>query len=227
MRAVVFDYYFTLAQPTLTDFSALSKALGCVAGNDEIERHRRELLATRPLLTPVFDGQPDPFRTFRDYWQEFGDDLFQRLGVIGGGHAYADNRGIAHQTAALYPDVPPVLDWIRQAGLPTGVLSDADRDDLTTSIAACGLGVDAVVCSEDLACYKPHRSCFEAICSKLGVEPKDAMYVGDSPLNDIEGSRRAGLRAVWLNRRGLERPNEFEPPKFVAHTLEDIRVLLE
>ena len=226
-KAVVFDYYFTLAEPTLTDFAALAEELACVADQDEIARHRRELLAVRPLTTPVFDGQTDPFRTFGDYWRAFGEDLFERLGVTGGGSAYAANRSAAHQAAVLYPDVLPALDRLRDRGVLTAVLSDADREYLDANITGCGMRFDAVVCSEDLACYKPHRSCFEEVCSRLGVAPEDATYVGDTPLNDVEGGRRAGMRAVWLNRRGLEWPADLEPPELVITSLADLPELLE
>jgi putative hydrolase of the HAD superfamily len=32
----------------------------------------------------------------------------------------------------------------------------------------------------------------------MGVTPAEAMYVGDHPINDVEGSKLAGLTAVWI-----------------------------
>ncbi len=196
------------------------------ATHAEIEVFRRELLATRPLLTSRFDGEPDQFRSFHDYWCEFGDELFRKLGVDGGGEAYATTRRHAHEAAAVYPDVLPALEWLRQRGFRTGVLSDADRDHLEASIAGSGLRFDSILSSEELACYKPHRYCFEAACARLDVRPADALYVGDTPLTDIEGSRRAGLRPIWLNRRGLEWPEDLEPPDDIAESLDDLVQLL-
>lgn len=125
------------------------------------------------------------------------------------------------------PDVPNALETLGERGLRTGVLSDADTDQISACLARCDLHFDAVLCSEDLGCYKPHRSVFHAACEALGVEPGDAVYVGDSPINDVEGSRRAGLGAVWLNRRGLRWPDDLDPPELVATSLDDmIEILL-
>lgn len=225
MRALILDYFFTLAEPTLADFGKLADLLGCA--ETEIAARRRELLRVRPLTSSVFDGEPVVFRSFHDYWVEFGDALFGQLGVQGGGHAYAEDRRLAHQSAVLYPDVPAFLVWLRQQGWRIAVLSDADSDYLEASVTACGLIFDAVLSSEELACYKPHQYCFRAACAALDVEPNDAIYVGDTPITDIEGSRRAGLRPVWLNRRGLDWPTELDPPDLVVHTLEDLPLLLE
>lgn len=39
-----------------------------------------------------------------------------------------------------------------------------------------------------------------------GVEPSSIVHVGDSVEHDVAGAQAAGLRAIWLNRRGLPRP---------------------
>ena len=66
-RAVVFDYYFTLARPQLTDFHALALELGCDAHPDDVERTRREHMAARPPMPPlVFDGEPPVLPNYVD-----------------------------------------------------------------------------------------------------------------------------------------------------------------
>ena len=224
MKAVIFDFYFTLVEPKLTNFAELAATLGCAA--DDVAEQRRLLLGERPLLTNIFDGERPTFRTFHDYWVEFGDELFARLGVEGGGNAYAANRRAAHGEATVYPEAPAALDALRKRGLRLGVLSDADHDQITACLGRCNLHFDAVLCSEDLRCYKPHRSVFHAACEALGIAPGEAVYVGDSPVNDVEGSRRAGLRAVWLNRRGLAWPDDLAPPDLVAKSLDDLPEML-
>ena len=224
MKAVIFDFYFTLVEPKLTNFAELAATLGCAA--DDVAEQRRLLLAERPLLAPVFDGERPTFRTFHDYWVEFGDDLFARLGVEGGGNAYAANRRAAHGEATVYREAPTALEALRKRGLHLGLLSDADRDQITACLARCNLHFDAVLCSEDLRCYKPHRAAFHAACKALDVAPGEAVYVGDRPVNDVEGSRRAGLGTVWLNRRGLAWPGDLDPPDLVANSLDDLAEML-
>ena len=61
----------------------------------------------------------------------------------------------------------------------------------TVSLAACQHGS-----------AKPDASIFLAACARLGVAPREALYVGDDVLLDVRGAQQAGMRAVWLNRHG-------------------------
>ena len=225
--AVVFDYYFTLARPELTDFHALAVELGCEITAEAVHQARLDHMGSRPPFPPpAFDGDPPPFRSVRTEWTDFAEPLFARLGVRGGGEAYAARRSRAHGEALLYPEVRSVLSALRDNGWRIGVLSDADTADLTANVARHRLELDAIVCSEELLCYKPHRTCFEAICDALGVVPGDAVFVGDSPVTDIEGSRRAGLTPVWINRRHLDWPAEFNAPATTIESLDELVDLL-
>ena len=54
---------------------------------------------------------------------------------------------------------------------------------------------------------KPHASIFEAALAALEVAPAEAVMVGDSYADDIEGARALGIRAILIDRDGL-RPGE-------------------
>ena len=45
---------------------------------------------------------------------------------------------------------------------------------------------------------------FRQACSRLGLEPKHAAYVGDRLGTDAVGAARAGLTGVWIDRYGAE-----------------------
>ena len=49
---------------------------------------------------------------------------------------------------------------------------------------------------------KPHLSIFAAALHLVGVRAADAVMVGDSVRQDVEGALRAGMRAVLLHRSG-------------------------
>ena len=49
---------------------------------------------------------------------------------------------------------------------------------------------------------KPHESIFRALLELLGVEPGEAVMVGDTIEDDVEGARAVGMRAVLLDREG-------------------------
>ena len=57
---------------------------------------------------------------------------------------------------------------------------------------------------------KPHPSIFQAVLDDLRVLPADAVMVGDSVSQDIEGALRAGMRAVLLHRSAHASPRADE-----------------
>ena len=91
---------------------------------------------------------------------------------------------------------------------PTCVVSNVDRDDLLAALRATRLSFDHVLTSEDVRAYKPRPDLFVAGLAALGVSSDDAVHVGDSWRNDVCGALGVGVRAIWLNRRGLRRPSE-------------------
>ena len=59
----------------------------------------------------------------------------------------------------------------------------------------------------------------------MGVAPHEAMYVGDHPTNDVEGSKKAGLTAVWIPYvRPF--PDGVTPPDHTIEALSEIPDLL-
>ena len=62
--------------------------------------------------------------------------------------------------------------------------------------------VDGVVTSADVGAAKPDAAMFERALALAGVEPAEAVHVGDSVENDVEGARAVGIRAVLVARDG-------------------------
>ena len=117
---------------------------------------------------------------------------------------------IAHfarpESWTLYPEVLEVLAALRGEGLKLLVVSNwdstlpslLDRLDLTRFL-------DGVVVSAFVGCSKPGRGIFEAALAAAGVAPHEALHVGDSPSDDYEGARSAGLPVLLLDRAGVAR----------------------
>jgi HAD superfamily hydrolase (TIGR01549 family) len=56
----------------------------------------------------------------------------------------------------------------------------------------------AIVVSEAVGWRKPHRIIFDNALRMLHVKPEDTVFVGDSPLEDVDGAKAAGLRSVFV-----------------------------
>lgn len=105
---------------------------------------------------------------------------------------------------SLYPEVLEVLEALRVRGMKLLVVSNwdsslpglLDRLDLTRRF-------DAVVVSALVGASKPAREIFETALAAAGVAAHEALHVGDSPSEDYEGARAAGVPALLLDRSGV------------------------
>jgi putative hydrolase of the HAD superfamily len=99
----------------------------------------------------------------------------------------------------LFEDALPVLEELRAAQLRLGLVSNGIRD-LREFVVHHRLDVDAVIGSRAHGFVKPHPTIFQAALEQLGVEPAEAVMVGDSLEEDVEGARALGLRAILIDR---------------------------
>lgn len=58
--------------------------------------------------------------------------------------------------------------------------------------------VDAAIDSAVVGAEKPDRRIFEAALSAVGVEPSEALFVGDSLSRDMAGALALGMPHIWI-----------------------------
>jgi putative hydrolase of the HAD superfamily len=133
--------------------------------------------------------------------------LLERLELPGLDHATARRALLAALAFEPYPDALAALRALRELGLRLVVVSNWDCS-LPEFLEPSGLLelVDGVVSSAEVGAAKPDPAVFVAALQVAGVEPGEALHVGDSLENDVEGARRAGVRAVLLARDGVAAP---------------------
>jgi putative hydrolase of the HAD superfamily len=92
---------------------------------------------------------------------------------------------------------------MRAAGLRLVVVSNWDVS-LHDRLAETGLAslVDGAIASAELGVAKPDPAVFAHALTMAGVPPSEAVHIGDSPAEDVEGARAAGIAPVLLVRDG-------------------------
>jgi putative hydrolase of the HAD superfamily len=120
-----------------------------------------------------------------------------------------------------YPDAVPALAALRARGLPTVVVSNWDIS-LRDVLAGCGLQVDGVVTSAAVGAAKPSPLPVRAALDRAGVQPHEALLVGDTEAEDLPAARAAGVRCVLICRDAGPGPAGVE----VIHTLEALVPIL-
>jgi putative hydrolase of the HAD superfamily len=113
-----------------------------------------------------------------------------------------------HENFEIYEDVPDAIAALRSAGLRIGLVSNSARD-VREFARHHGLEVDAGISSFHHGRTKPHASIFRAVLDLLGVEADEAVMVGDTIADDIEGAQALGMRAILVDRGNVQL--EFEP----------------
>jgi putative hydrolase of the HAD superfamily len=79
--------------------------------------------------------------------------------------------------------------------------------------------MDFVVASAVVRSSKPHRDIFLYALDRAGIAPQEAIYVGDSYLADVLGSRAVGLHPVLIDR-DRRAPASIDAP--VVHALTEV-----
>ncbi len=102
-----------------------------------------------------------------------------------------------------FDDVRPALGRWRAAGSALVVASNWDIS-LHAVLERAGLreALDAVVTSAEVGASKPSGELFAAALSSAGAQAWEAVHVGDSLYEDVDGALAAGIEAVWLRRPG-------------------------
>jgi putative hydrolase of the HAD superfamily len=106
-----------------------------------------------------------------------------------------------HHAPALWLDaaVRATLVRLRQDGWRLAILTNGLPAVQAAKIAALGLSglIDHVVYAHEHAPDgKPAVACFAEVVRRLDVAAADTVFVGDDPVRDIGGARRAGLRTI-------------------------------
>jgi putative hydrolase of the HAD superfamily len=160
-------------------------------------------------------------------------DGFRRLGampddgaLLAALDAYA--RAVAGWSS-VFVDARETLDVLRERGYRLGLLSNTwwAADWHNADLAAHGLAdmLDELVYTSDLPHSKPHPSVFREIASRLRVAPEACVMIGDRQIDDVEGARAVGMRAIW-RRNDSGFPTSDVTPDAIVDALRELPSLL-
>ena len=105
----------------------------------------------------------------------------------------------------VFPDVIPTLEWLKEEGYKLGVItSGPEYQRLKLRITKLDKYFDVIVTREDVKTVKPDPRIFLYGCETLGIEPREAVMIGDDLNQDVYGPRNVGMTSIWINREGVE-----------------------
>jgi HAD superfamily hydrolase (TIGR01549 family) len=83
-----------------------------------------------------------------------------------------------------------------------------------------------IVISDEHGWRKPHPRIFTDTLVALGVAPQEALFVGDSPHDDIRGASWVGMDVAWVNAQNASVPEDCPPPRHVVSAIPELRAIL-
>lgn len=179
----------------------------------------------------ILDTEVPAFQCWQEIYADHGCELeFEMwaacIGTVGGFDPYADltartgapvNRvAVRAREEARFAELiedqalrPGVLDYVEEAaglGVKLAVASSSSRRWVAGHLARFGLldRFQALKCSDDVARVKPDPALYRAVLDDLGVSPRRAVALEDSP-NGITAAKRAGLFCVAVPNALTER----------------------
>lgn len=115
----------------------------------------------------------------------------------------ADNIVASTYRAPLIPGVEDALRRMRDAGAILAIATNAPHvsaEDLMKSVGLHGM-FEAIIGADDVSNPKPTPDVILLACERCGCLPKEAIYIGDMPM-DIDAGRGASVNAVIAVKSG-------------------------
>ena len=111
-------------------------------------------------------------------------------------------RFAAPEVWRVYDDVESTLGHLKQSEIKLAVISNWD-ERLRPLLRSLHLDrfFEVIIVSAELGEQKPSAAIFQKALQELHLPAQAVLHVGDSVCEDVEGARRAGLRAARVNRQ--------------------------
>jgi len=133
--------------------------------------------------------------------------------------------------SSLLPGVPETLRALAYNGFQLGIISNA-TSSLSIRRVLENHGIlhwfHSVIISADVEYRKPRPEIFEIALKSLGIEPNQAVYVGNSIEDDIIGAKAAGIHSILLKpeKTPLEIDTNIEP-EFIARDIQEVVAIVK
>jgi putative hydrolase of the HAD superfamily len=203
VRAVLFDVGGTLLHP---DWERLARLASGGAGREfapaDLGRKFKEMMCA--VDAGMQRGEPVPEDSRKRNW--VFRRVYRSLEIDEATcETLSEQLDAAHAERHLWcaPDVEAarVLDALKDAGLRLAVISNTEdgRLDELLELVELKTHFDLSIDSYVVGLRKPDPAIFHLTLARLGLEPREAVFIGDSYAHDALAALAVGMRAVLLD----------------------------
>ena len=136
--------------------------------------------------------------------------------------------GVMEDLVRLYPGATATMTELRRRGLRTAIVSTKFRYRIEAILSRAGLreAVDIIVGGEDVTNHKPHPEGINHALRVLDVQPPNAIYVGDHPVDaQAAAAAQVPFIAVLTGVTDMQGWAPFAPRRIIESIAQLPRVL--
>jgi phosphoglycolate phosphatase len=211
LRAALFDLDGTLVL-TKIDFARMKAAVVALAAERGVD------------LTPF--AERDTLSLVRHAEEQLGltAPAFRAQALA----AIVDCELASIEHARVAEGASETLAWLRARGVRVAIVTRNGRDAVARLLARFDLAHDVLLTRDDVARVKPHPLHLYEALDRLGVQPSDAIMVGDHAM-DIVAGRAAGMRhALAIAHDDVDaRTFAASPPDALMRSFAELRAFVE
>jgi FMN phosphatase YigB (HAD superfamily) len=196
VRAVLFDLGGTLVGNNLSICETFHKILESAGISISIQQVEEAFTRVEEGEGAIFHqllGKIPPAELY-SLWDSM---VLRALGIEDDGTLAStiDSHWIAVSSPFVYSDVVPFLGFLKERGIKTGIISNGYREEIQRILEIVGLDpeFDVIVGGDTIKRVKPDHCVFQYAVETLGIQPGEALYVGNIVEKDYTAAEKAGL----------------------------------
>jgi putative hydrolase of the HAD superfamily len=138
------------------------------------------------------------------------------------------HRALTVEKIKLYRGVYETLAGLKQR-YRLGIVSDSQVDHAYPELKMLGIDgfFNAVIVSAEFGFRKPDVRLFNECLRRLGVAPKESVYVGNDTSRDIKGAKDAGMVSILIMTKYGKKDRDLAAPDYTIERIEDINGVLK
>jgi len=219
-KLVLFDMDDTIFDHTMTCRAAIGRLrtlrpfLRRRKLSDLLDDYQRLLAETHP---EVAAGRRAPGDARTERWRRIASTCGTMLDDSEASALSAEYRTIYQSLRRPVDGAPATLRRLHEQ-VRIGIVTNNEVAEQEEKVRFLGIqqSVDLLVVSGEVGVTKPDPRIFRTALERAGVEPAQAVMIGDSWENDVLGALGAGVRPVWFNRFHLRPPDPIAVPEIVS-----------
>lgn len=215
IKSVLFDLEGTLVERSLTDPEAFHRILERKGLKVSVEEVRKAVHEVKNEIGDAIEEQCGKIPSL-EYHNLWNTNILKILRIEDNDKSIlkeVNDRWMYICDMTLRCDARSILSILRTKKLKTGIISGIYEEEISKILHIVCLDealFDIIVGSDTIQKRKPNPEVFIYALKKLGIEPHEAIYVGDNVEKDYKVAERVGMTPLLIGSEGATEIRKIE-----------------